>query len=76
MRASLVVETKISDSSWIKSIISLDAAVDGALSYVHFDCEIEWRETMKFLKVEFPVDVLNTEVSLSFVDLSDVVPIC
>jgi alpha-mannosidase len=27
------------------------------------DSEVEWRETMKFLKVEFPVDVVNTEAS-------------
>ncbi|KAK3044736.1 hypothetical protein LTS18_000493 [Coniosporium uncinatum] len=27
------------------------------------DAEVEWRETMKFLKVEFPVDVVNTEAS-------------
>ena len=27
------------------------------------DSEVEWRETMKFLKVEFPVDIMNTEAS-------------
>lgn len=32
---------------------------------MEFDNEIEWREDMKFLKVEFPVDVHNTEVSSS-----------
>lgn len=32
---------------------------------MEFDSEIEWREDKKFLKVEFPVDVHNTEVNYS-----------
>lgn len=63
LKASLRVETRISKTSWIKTTISLEAAIGGAGSYVEFDNEIEWREDMKFLKVEFPVDVHNTEVS-------------
>jgi len=61
-KASLLVETQISKKSWIKTTISMNAAVEGSLSMVTFDCDLEWREDMKFLKVEFPVDVLNTEV--------------
>ncbi|EED12267.1 alpha-mannosidase [Talaromyces stipitatus ATCC 10500] len=60
---SVVTETKISDQSWIKTTISLKAAVDSEPSYVEFDSEVEWRENKKFLKVEFPVDVRNTEAS-------------
>jgi alpha-mannosidase len=63
IRVSLLVVTKISEHSWIKTIISLDAAIGGAGKYLAFDSEIEWRETMKFLKVEFPVDVVNTEAT-------------
>jgi len=63
LKASLCVEIQISRSSWIKTTISLQAAVGGAGSYVEFENEIEWREDMKFLKVEFPVDVYNTEAS-------------
>ena len=62
-RVSLDVETKISDKSWIKTTISLSAAIGNAPTSVEIDAEIEWRETMKFLKVEFPVDVVNTEAS-------------
>ncbi|KAG0633137.1 Alpha-mannosidase [Tuber brumale] len=62
-RASVLVETQISETSWIKTIISLQAAMNGAGGFVEFDNEIEWREDMKFLKVEFPVDVHNTEAS-------------
>ena len=63
LRASVLVETQISDKSWIKTTISLAASAAGAGAYLEFDCEIEWREKMKFLKVEFPVDVYNTEAS-------------
>ncbi|EAU38407.1 hypothetical protein ATEG_01650 [Aspergillus terreus NIH2624] len=62
-RVSVVTETKISDVSWIKTTISLAAAVGAQPSYVEFESEVEWRETMKFLKVEFPVDITNTEAS-------------
>lgn len=62
-RVSVVTETKISESSWIKTTISLSAAVSSEPSYVEFESEVEWQETMKFLKVEFPVDVTNTEAS-------------
>ena len=63
VRAAIMVETKISTNSWIKTVVSLDAAVGGAGTYVAFECEIEWREKMKFLKAEFPVDVVNTEAT-------------
>ncbi|KAK9456114.1 glycosyl hydrolases family 38 N-terminal domain-containing protein [Dipodascopsis uninucleata] len=68
LRASVVVEIKISDFSWLKSTIALDAYVPPAmttksvqamtsLSYVDITTEVEWHENHKFLKVEFPVDV-------------------
>lgn len=62
-RVSVTTETKISSDSWLKSTISLDATVDDVYSQITVDTEVEWRETMKFLKVEFPVDVMNTEAS-------------
>ena len=62
-RVSVVTETKISEMSWLRSTISLRATTDDELSSVEFDCEVEWHESMKFLKVEFPVDVMNTEAS-------------
>lgn len=63
LRASIVTETKISDKSWIKTTISLSASMSNQPSYVEFESEVEWKETMKFLKVEFPVDITNTEAS-------------
>ncbi|KIW07803.1 uncharacterized protein PV09_01725 [Verruconis gallopava] len=62
-KVSVETETKISENSWIKTIISLSAVLDDSFACVNFDAEVEWRETMKFLKVEFPVDVRNTEAS-------------
>jgi alpha-mannosidase len=35
----------------------------GEQSYVEVTADVDWHETMKFLKVEFPVDVRNTEAS-------------
>ncbi|RAL12310.1 alpha-mannosidase [Aspergillus homomorphus CBS 101889] len=62
-RVSVVSETRISENSWVKTTISLAAANGDQPSYVEFESEVEWRETMKFLKVEFPVDITNTEAS-------------
>ncbi|EER25893.1 Glycosyl hydrolases family 38 protein [Coccidioides posadasii C735 delta SOWgp] len=62
-RVSVVTETKISNESWIKTTISLKEAVGDLPAYVEMDCEVEWHESMKFLKVEFPVDIVNTEAS-------------
>ena len=62
-RVSVVSETRISEHSWIKSTISLSPVYDGQPSYVEVECQVEWRESMKFLKVEFPVDVTSKEAS-------------
>ncbi|KAK9421683.1 putative alpha-mannosidase [Seiridium unicorne] len=62
-RVSVVTETKISDESSIKSVLTLQAAFEGYESYVECTSHVDWHETMKFLKVEFPVDVTNTEAS-------------
>ncbi|OAK93569.1 hypothetical protein IQ06DRAFT_287993 [Phaeosphaeriaceae sp. SRC1lsM3a] len=62
-RVSLEIETKISDKSWIKTTLSLPAAVGNAPTAIEISADIEWHETMKFLKVEFPVDIVNTEAS-------------
>jgi alpha-mannosidase len=62
-RVSVETETKISEESWIKTTISLSAVADDSTASVDFAAEVEWRENMKFLKVEFPVDVWNTEAS-------------
>lgn len=63
LRASLLVETKISSTSSIKTTISLASSTASSGSYIEFDNTIEWNEKMKFLKVEFPVDIWNTEAS-------------
>ena len=62
-RVGLMTETKISEHSWIKTTISLAASLDDQPSYIEMASEVEWRESMQFLKVEFPVDITNTEAS-------------
>jgi alpha-mannosidase len=62
-QVSVMTETKISEKSWAKTYITLSAAFKGQQSYVEMHSEVEWREDMKFLKVEFPVDIRNTEAS-------------
>ena len=62
-KASIVTQTNISERSWIKTTISLTAAVEGQPSFLEMECEVEWREDWKFLKVEFPVDILNREAA-------------
>lgn len=63
-RVSVTTTTTISDKSSIKTTISLAAALDpDTPTYVETEAEVDWHETMKFLKVEFPVTVTNTEAS-------------
>ena len=62
-RVSVGTLTQISEKSWVKTKISLLASDGKNPSYVEMSSEVEWRETMKFLKVEFPVDIKNTEAS-------------
>jgi alpha-mannosidase len=62
LRSAVTTTTKISDKSWIKTTISLSASTSSP-SMVEVEAEVEWKETMKFLKVEFPTTITNTEAS-------------
>lgn len=62
-RVTLVTDIKISEESSLKSYISLSAAIKGQPSQVSCSAEVDWHENSKFLKVEFPVNVVNTEAS-------------
>ncbi|KAK5634434.1 hypothetical protein RRF57_010147 [Xylaria bambusicola] len=62
-RVSVVTEARISADSSIKTVLSLGVAFEGRQSYIECTASVDWHETMKFLKVEFPVDVRNTEAS-------------
>lgn len=64
-RVSVSTKTKISEQSWMKTTISLDAATGetDSPSYVSIEADVEWHEDKKFLKVEFPVDCFNTEAT-------------
>ncbi|KAK3097644.1 hypothetical protein FSP39_011690 [Pinctada imbricata] len=53
LRASLQLSIKISDKSYLKQIISLDAGSP----YLKFDTEVHWHESHKFLKAEFATSI-------------------
>ncbi|QPG73271.1 hypothetical protein FOA43_000579 [Brettanomyces nanus] len=56
--SSLEVVHHLSERSTIKTTISLAAANDlSTPSLLRFDSEVEWDETYKFLKVQFPVNI-------------------
>lgn len=62
-RVSVSSRVKISDKSHLTSKISLTAALKGQPSSVEIETDVEWHEDLKFLKVEFPVDIRNTEAN-------------
>jgi alpha-mannosidase len=70
LRVGIMVEHQISEKSWIKTLITLDAYVPdkctgefhAPLSYLRFESEVEWHENRRFLKVEFPVDIYSDTV--------------
>lgn len=53
LRGSVSFTLRISD----KSTITQEIRVDALCPYVKFNTQVEWRESHKFLKVEFPVRV-------------------
>ena len=61
--SELTIQTKISDKSWATTKLRLPAAIGDQRTCIDISAEVEWRETMQFLKVEFPVDIVNTEAS-------------
>ena len=73
-RVSVGTEYQISEHSWIRTTISLDAVASPnspssstTQSFtsppVTITAEVEWHETMKFLKVEFPTTIHSTEAT-------------
>jgi alpha-mannosidase len=62
-RASITTMTRISDQSFLKSTVSLDATTSGIAPLVNVETVVDWHEDKKFLKVEFPVDVTSSYAS-------------
>jgi len=64
LRACVEVKKKISSKSHLVVLIFL-SAISPRLD---FECEVEWHETHKFLKVEFPVNVrsMNATYEIQF----------
>lgn len=62
-RVTLVTDIKISENSSLKSYITVSAALKGQNSWIECSAEVDWHEDSKFLKVEFPVNVVSNEAS-------------
>jgi len=63
-KISVSTTTQISDKSSITTTVSLHPVQDDTrLSTVEVEADVDWHETMKFLKVEFPTTITNTEAS-------------
>ncbi|KFA76595.1 hypothetical protein S40288_08132 [Stachybotrys chartarum IBT 40288] len=62
-RVTLVTDVKISKHSSLKSYITLSAAIEGKPSQIECKVEVDWHENSKFLKVEFPVNIVSSEAS-------------
>lgn len=60
---TLVTDIQISEQSSLKSYITVSAALDGQNSWIECSAEVDWHEDSKFLKVEFPVNVVSSEAS-------------
>ncbi|CAG8548946.1 8292_t:CDS:10, partial [Diversispora eburnea] len=55
LRASLLLETKLSDTSTLRQVISITAFS----CRVDFETTVDWNENRQFLKVEFPFDITS-----------------
>ncbi|KAH7329321.1 glycoside hydrolase family 38 protein [Stachybotrys elegans] len=62
-KVTLATDIRISEHSSMKSFISLSAALEGEQSWIECWAEVDWHENSKFLKVEFPVNIVSTEAS-------------
>lgn len=64
LESSVVVKHKLSDESYIETVISLAGVNDGASgqnNYLKFSSTVEWHETYKFLKVQFPTTIYTAQ---------------
>ncbi len=64
LRASLEFERRIGDGSRMRQVIRLAAASQR----LEFDCDVDWQESHKLLKVAFPADVraMNATYEMQF----------
>lgn len=62
--SSIEIKHKLSDSSDITTIISLEGINSlETPSSLKFDCHVNWNEDYKFLKVQFPVSIISETAS-------------
>lgn len=59
LRASVRVKFAVSE----KSAVTLTIVLDAVHPYLRVDCQVEWHEAHKFLKVEFPANIQSRKAS-------------
>lgn len=60
LESSVVIKTPVSDKSHLETVISIHGLLldeDTENNYIHFKTTVEWHETYKFLKVQFPTTI-------------------
>jgi alpha-mannosidase len=63
LESSVLVKNKISDKSSIETVISIQGLTEKSTSdvvhnnFVKFKCHVNWHETYKFLRVQFPTTI-------------------
>lgn len=66
LESSLKVRHEISEKSWIETVISIQGLTKTAAhsneAAISFTCTVEWNETYKFLKVQFPTTIHTATV--------------
>lgn len=62
--SAIEVKHKLSETSDITTVISLEGLNSlKSSSSLKFDCHVNWHEDYKFLKVQFPVDIISETAS-------------
>lgn len=66
LKSSLFVKHEISEKSYIETEISLEGLltekdVTGGNNFIKFKCNVEWHETYKFLKAQFPTTIYTAQ---------------
>lgn len=64
LESSVLIKTHISDKSSIETVVSIEGLTDFKAvqnSFIKFKSKVDWHETYKFLKVQFPTTVYTSQ---------------
>lgn len=64
LESSVLIKTRISDKSSIETVVSIEGLTDFKAvqnSFIKFRSNVDWHETYKFLKVQFPTTIYTSQ---------------